>query len=151
MTELFLALALAAPADGAPGVFPSADAACSVTVAAIDAGGRERATRQVSAALVPALVFRAPFAPRRAGAPPLVFDVFNPRGQRYRVLAPTTRGAVSLPLRGSPRPARTIEARLAVAGSSIAWTSMYGRWRVVPRFEGRDGACGPSTVFTILP
>jgi hypothetical protein len=44
-----------------------------------------------------------------------------------------------------------MEARLAVAGSSIAWTSMYGRWRVQPRYEGRDAPCGPTMVFTILP
>ncbi len=80
----------------------------------------------------------------------MLFDVFNPQGQRYQVLVPAPRGG-AYALQGSRSLPRAVEARLAVAGSSIAWTSMYGRWRVEPRFEGQDGPCGPSQAFTILP
>ena len=151
MQELILALALAAPVDGAPDMARRlGDAACSVSVAAVDAQGRVRSTRQVSAALVPALAFRGRVSPRLEGAPPLLFDVFNPQGQRYQVLVPARRGG-AYALQGSRSVPRTVEARLAVAGSSIAWTSMFGGWRVEPRFEGQDSPCGPSQAFTILP
>ena len=39
---------------------------------------------------------------------------------------------------GSRRVSKTREATLAVAGSSIAWTSMFGQWRVEPRLEGDE-------------
>jgi hypothetical protein len=52
---------------------------------------------------------------------------------------------------GMRRTDRPIEATLAVAGSSIAWTSMYGRWHVAPRFEGHDRPCGRPQAFTIRP
>lgn len=151
MTALLLALALAAPVDGVPDVARRlGDAACSVSVAAVDAEGRFRSARQVSAALVPALAFRGRVSPQVEGASPLLFDVFNPQGQRYQVLVPARRGG-AYTLQGSRSLPRTVEARLAVAGSSIAWTSMYGRWRVEPRFEGQDSPCGLAQVFTILP
>jgi hypothetical protein len=151
MLELLLALALAAPADGAPAAARRlGDAACFVSVAAVDVEGRVRSTRQVSAALVPALVFRGRVPPGLGGTSPLLFDVFNPKGQRYQVLVPARRGR-AFALQGSPRLARTVEARLAVAGSSIAWTSMFGLWRVEPRFEGQESPCGPPQAFTILP
>lgn len=151
MTALLLALALAAPVDGVPDVARRlGDAACSVSVAAVDAQGRFRSARQVSAALVPALAFRGRVSPQVEGASPLLFDVFNPQGQRYQVLVPVRRGG-AFALQGSPRVGRTVEARLAVAGSSIAWTSMFGLWRAEPRFEGQDSPCGPPQTFTILP
>lgn len=151
MHELILALVLAAPADGAPAAARRlVDAACLVSVAAVDAEGRVRSTRQVSAAAVPALVFRGRVSPRAEGTSPLLLDVFNPQGQRYQVLVPARRrGAFTL--QGSRSLPRTVEARLAVAGSSIAWTSMYGQWRVEPRFEGQDSPCGRAQTFTILP
>jgi hypothetical protein len=46
---------------------------------------------------------------------------------------------------------RTQEATLAVAGSSIAFTSLYGRWRVEPRLEGESLPCGRPEFFTIRP
>ena len=150
MQVLVLALALAAPVDAAPSLARPGDALCSVSVAALDATGRQLSTRRVSASRTPALVFNGRVSPRRQGAPPLVLDVFNPKGQRYQVLVPAPRGG-SFALHGSRRLAGAVEAKLAVAGSSIAWTSMYGRWRVQPRFEGLDGPCGPSQAFTILP
>lgn len=147
MSTLLLALALAAPAAPDGVVRDVSGFACSVAVTGLDPSGRERSAPRVFAAQVPALVFRGPVPPR-AGDAPLLFDVFNPRGQRYQVLV-----GVPLPGRG-PRSRRrppVSEARLAVAGSSIAWTSMYGRWRVEPRIEGTSRPCGPARTFTIRP
>jgi hypothetical protein len=82
----------------------------------------------------------------------LLFDVFTPRGQRYQVLVAETR--VTRAGRGGhrvERTTRTREAALAVAGSSIAWTSMYGTWRVEPRIEGASKPCGRPEYFTIRP
>ena len=98
------------------------------------------------------MVFRGRVEPRDDDAPPLLFDVFSPRGRRYQVLLATPRVVVSE--RDGHRFERisaTREATLAVAGSSIAWTSMYGKWRVEPRIEGASKPCGRPEYFTIRP
>ena len=151
MTVLLLALVLGAPV-GAQGSVErsSGEAACSVSVHVLDTRGRPLPDRTASGSRTPAVVFRGRSAPPLEGGPPLLFDVFNPRGERYQVLLGARRGRPS-PDGGSPRLDRPVEARLAVAGSSIVWTSMYGRWRVEPRLEGADGPCGPAQAFTIRP
>jgi hypothetical protein len=152
MTALLLALVLADPlgADVDLGRSRGA-AACSVAVFALDPEGRPLSTRTVSASRAPAMVFRGRATTLPEGGPPLLFDVFNPKGQRYQVLLGATRVRPLLLQSGSRSLAAPVEARLAVAGSSIAWTSMFGRWRVEPRFEGHDRPCGLPQAFTILP
>jgi hypothetical protein len=152
MSMLLLALAVMAPAGPALGPRPGYDFACSVSVTALDERGREWSAQRVSAGRAPAVVFRGRLSRRLADTPPLLFDVFNPRGQRYQVLVAAPRPGTAV-LRGlyQPRRTRVFEATLAVAGSSIAWTSMYGEWRVEPRLEGRDAPCGPPQLFTIRP
>ncbi|HSD27147.1 MAG TPA: hypothetical protein VLL75_07560 [Vicinamibacteria bacterium] len=151
MSVLLLALVLGAPvgadrdlgrSDGEP--------VCSVSVLALDPEGRLLSTRTASGSRTPAVVFRGRSAQSVEGGPPLLFDVFNPRGQRYQVLLGATPGRPRA-LQSGSRPDRQVEARLAVAGSSIAWTSMFGRWRVEPRFEGQRSPCGLAQAFTILP
>ncbi len=152
MTVLLLALVLGGSVDRDtdPGRLHGGSA-CSVSVLALDPDGRPLSTRTASASSTPAMVLRGWSAPFLEDAPPLVFDVFNPRGQRYQVLlGATTRRSLVLQ-GGMQRRDRPVEARLAVAGSSIAWTSMFGRWRVQPRFEGHDRPCGRPQAFTILP
>jgi hypothetical protein len=153
MSILLLAFALAAPVN------PVSDQArddnevtCSVKVQALDAEGRPRSARRVSVSIAPAVVFRSRVSPRDTDVPTLLFDVFNPRGQRYQVLVATPRVVTSE--RGGQRVERTTgirEAALAVAGSSIAWTSMYGKWRVEPRLDGAEKPCGRAEFFTIQP
>ena len=152
MTVLLLALVLGAPVEaqrdvgGSPG-----DVLCAVSVLAVDPQGRLLRNRTVSGSRTPAVVFRGRAAHVSEGDPPLLFDVFNPRGQRYQVLLGSASGR-SATLQGrSQSPGGPVEATMAVAGSSIAWTSMFGRWQVVPRFEGQDSPCGPAQAFTILP
>jgi hypothetical protein len=154
MSMLLLALALMAPVsspsdDNGP---DESDVGCSVDVRAIDQAGRVRPARRVSASAAPAVLFRGKVQQQDDETRPLVFDVFNPRGQRYQVLMAT-------PLRITKergghrfeRVSRLREASLAVAGSSIAWTSMFGKWRVEPRIEGKDKPCGRPEYFTIRP
>jgi hypothetical protein len=152
MTVVLLTLLLGAPVGAPRDVDRSAgDAVCSVSVFALDPQGRLLASRTASGTRTPAMVFRGRLAPVDERSRPLLFDVFNPSGQRYQVLVGAPRGRAAALLGASRRLDRPVEARLAVAGSSIAWTSMYGRWRIVPRFEGQDDPCGPAQVFTILP
>ena len=150
---LLLALALTTSAEAlAEGVGSGDRVSCSVNVRALDEDGRAQSARRVSARVVPAVVFRGQVEPRDADIPPLLFDVFSPRGQRYQVLLATPR-VVTKERDGHrfERTTRTREAALAVAGSSIAWSSIYGRWRVEPRIEGTNRPCGQPEYFTIRP
>jgi hypothetical protein len=156
LQPLALAFALAASSGSAwdddEGRSDDRRVTCSVNVHALDSLGQSRSARRVSAAVAPAVVFSGKVAPHKQEAPPLVFDVFNPRGQRYQILVATERVVVQE--RGGRRVeriSRTRQASMAVAGSSIAWTSMYGKWRVEPRIEGTNKPCGRPEYFTIRP
>jgi hypothetical protein len=153
MSILLLALALAAPADHDSFEDRShVELRCSLQVHALDDLGQPRSARRISAAAVPAVVIRGRVEPRDEQSPPLLFDVYTPRGLRYQVLLGTPRVRVT-ERHGErvERTTRTREAALAVAGSSIELTSMYGRWRVEPRLEGEDRTCGRPEFFTIAP
>jgi hypothetical protein len=155
MSILLLALALMAPvSSGSDESRGDADerVTCSVDIRAVDASGQPRPARSLSASVIPGVVFRGRVSRRDDDAPPLVFDVYNPRGQRYQALL--AKPLVITTERGGhrvERVSRVREAALAVAGSSIAWTSMYGRWRVEPRLEGTAKPCGRAEYFTIQP
>ena len=158
MSRLLFALLLLAPTGAlAHNAEKHARASCSVDVSVVDARGRLRDARRVSAHTVPSVVIEGTIARRGRDddedAPKLLFDVYNPRGRRYQVLLAT-------PPRASnggrwpyfwmlPSPPQ--RATLAVAGSSITLTSMYGLWRVEPRLEGDSRACGRPEYFTIRP
>ena len=155
MSILLLALALVTPAPTpADDERRGNEAACSVNVHALDDAGQPRPARRVSAGVVPVVVFQGRVSPRDDGEAlaTLLFDVFNPRGQRYQVLLATPREVLTeRDGRRVKRYTKTREATLAVAGSSIALTSMYGRWRVEPRIEGESRRCGQPEYFTIRP
>ena len=159
MSRLFFALLLLAPAGAlAHNAEKHARASCSVDVSVVDAHGRLRDARRVSAHTVPSVVIEGKVARRGREdddeeAPKLLFDVYNPRGRRYQVLLAT-------PPRSSKgdrwsnlwkKPSTPQQATLAVAGSSITLTSMYGVWRVEPRLQGDSRACGGAEYFTIRP
>jgi hypothetical protein len=152
MIALLVALVLGAPADARTDISRvSGVGACSVRVLAVDPQGRLAPARAASGSLTPAMVFRGRAARASEGDPPLVFDVYNPKGQRYQVLLGTAYGHAFLLQDRPESPGPPVQATLAVASSSIAWTSMYGVWRVVPRFEGQDHPCGRAQAFTIQP
>jgi hypothetical protein len=152
MKPLLFAVALVASVSSASDRDPSQRFTCSVDAYALDGSGHARPARRVSAGVAPAVVFRGRVSPGDAEAPTLLFDVFNPRGQRYQVLVAMPR-VVTKERDGQlfERTTRTQEAALAVAGSSIAWTSMYGKWRVEPRLDGAEKPCGRPEYFTIRP
>jgi hypothetical protein len=153
MSIVLLALALVTSAATVAGAERSSDpVTCAVGVRTLDREGQARPAEHVSASVDSTVVFRGRVSPGERDAPPLVFDVFNPRGQRYQVLLARPRTVWAE--RGGRRAGlmvRMREAAMAVAGSSIAWTSMYGRWRVEPRIEGTGQPCGEPEFFTILP
>jgi hypothetical protein len=154
MSILLLTLALMAPVGHDSDAPARRDdrTTCSVDVHALDDVGQPRSARRVSAAEVPAVIFRGRVEPKDEEETPLVFDVYNPRGQRYQVLLATPKVVVAE--RSGLRIVKTMrtrEAGLAVAGSSIALTSMYGKWRVEPRLEGASRPCGKPEFFTIRP
>jgi hypothetical protein len=155
MFTLLLALTLpAGPAFLDDGPRSSERISCSVDVHALDQAGRKRSARRVSAAVAPAVVFRGKLEERDRNTPAatLLFDVFGPSGLRYEVLLARPRVVVAEnDGRRVRRVSKAREASLAVAGSSIAWTSMYGKWRVVPRIEGESRPCGGAEYFTIQP
>jgi hypothetical protein len=126
---------------------------CSANVSVVDGQGQLREARRVSASVVPSVVIRGRVSQDEdTPAPALLFDVYNPHGRRYQVLLGTPR--VTVGVRDGHRVKRvskTREATLAVAGSSIALTSMYGKWRVEPRIEGQSRPCGRPEYFTIRP
>jgi len=160
MSRLLVALLLLAPTGAlAHNAEKRERASCSVEVSVVDAHGRLRDARRVSAHTVPSVVVEGTIARRgreddEEEAPKLLFDVYNPRGRRYQVLLATTptrpaKGDRASNLRKKPSPPQ--QATLAVAGSSITLTSMYGVWRVEPRLQGDSRACGGAEYFTIRP
>jgi len=153
MSKLLLALVLATPTQVlASGAASEERISCTVSVHALDASGRARSARRVSASVAPVVVFAGRVSQKDVTTRPLLFDVFSPRGQRYQVLLATPR-VVTRERDGQrfERTTRTQEAGMAVAGSSIAWMSMYGKWRVEPRLEGQERPCGRPEYFTIRP
>jgi hypothetical protein len=152
MSKVLLIVALAASTPALADDSGSDHVDCSVSVRAFDAEGRTRPVRQVSATMAPAVVFHGRISPMEDDAPALLFDVFTPRGRRYQTLVATPRVVMGeRDGRRVKKISKTREATLAVAGSSIAWTSMYGKWRVQPRLEGTDKPCGRPEYFTIRP
>jgi hypothetical protein len=153
MSKLLLALVLVASVDALADEDDSREhASCSASVSVVDRKGQLREARRVSATVVPSVVIRGRVSPQEQETPALVFDIYNPHGRRYQVLLATPRVVVSE--RDGHRVkkvSKTREATLAVAGSSIALTSMYGKWRVEPRIEGQSRPCGRPEYFTIRP
>ena len=160
MSRLLFALLLLAPTGAlAHNAEKHARASCSVDVSVVDARGRLRDARRVSAHTVPSVVIEGTIARRgreddEDEAPKLLFDVYNPRGRRYQVLLATPPNRPAKGDRGPyfwRKPSTPQQATLAVAGSSITLTSMYGVWRVEPRLQGDSRACGGAEYFTIRP
>ena len=160
MSRLLFALLLLAPSAAlAHTAEKRARASCSVEVSVVDAHGRLRDARRVSAHTVPSVVVEGTIARRgreddEEEAPKLLFDVYNPRGRRYQVLLATPPNRPAKGDRWSnlwKKPSTPQQATLAVAGSSITLTSMYGVWRVEPRLQGDSQACGRAEFFTIRP
>lgn len=153
MARLLLVLALVALAQAAAARDREDDhVTCSVSVSVYDDNGRLRPSRRVAATYAPAVVFRGKLDARKPLAHQLLFDVYDPRGVRYRVLPGSARPILAeREGRTVRKVSKTREASMAVAGSSITLTSLYGRWRVEPRIEGQAEPCGRPEYFTLRP
>jgi hypothetical protein len=87
------------------------------------------------------LVFRMQL--RKAETPQLItFRVFTPKGHLYQEIQ-------ALPSSAAGRSASSVEARLPLAGTAIATSSLYGRWKVVPHLDDNPVGCAAGSVFTI--
>jgi hypothetical protein len=71
------------------------------------------------------------------------FRVFTPNGHLYQEVQ-----AVHRPT--SARRVATIAAQLPIAGTPIATSSLYGRWRVVPYLDNNPEPCAAGAVFTVV-
>jgi len=71
------------------------------------------------------------------------FRILTPKGHLYQEIQAVHRAE-------SGRRVSGISAGLPVAGSAIATSSLYGRWRVVPYFDGGSRPCAAASAFTIV-
>jgi hypothetical protein len=123
------------------------------TAAVVTAPGFPKLTQNFSARKILDLRFQS--AARRGveGRHNLHFKVFTPRGHLYQ--------DISVPFNVEPSAGTTrtsgatrrfpISARLPVAGTPIANSSLYGNWRVVPYLDDSMRPCAAATTFRIKP
>lgn len=151
MTLAFLVLAAAPPAQPAVrAIGPSlAETAC----VSVDVRPTRRVTRASSrtwaARRLVSLDFTASL--RAAETPARVeFHVLTPGGHLYQKL-PTSPQESSPPRSHNRKTPPVVTARLPVAGTQITQRGLYGRWSVVPYFEGSLEPCGPNASFALGP
>src|SRR5262245_26769223 len=71
------------------------------------------------------------------------FRVYTPKGHLYQELQVVH--AAEPNVRFS-----NVTARIPVGGTAISTSSLYGRWKVVPHFDGGAKACAAGAAFTIV-
>jgi hypothetical protein len=133
---LMLAAAMAAPAHAEP----RGRACGSISVSSPD---RPRARERFSATKTVDLQFRMRLRDADEDRHLISLRIFTPNGHLYQEIQVVHRAE-------SGRRVSSISARLPVAGTAIATSSLYGRWRVVPYFDDGPRPCAPASVFTIV-
>ena len=84
------------------------------------------------------LELRTRLQPSSADARRIEFRVYTPAGHLYETFpASMTRGSAA--------------AKLPVSGTAITQRGLYGRWKVVPHFEGVLTPCGQARAFGLTP
>ena len=73
----------------------------------------------------------------------VTFRIMTPKGHLYQEIQ------ADQPASAGKKVAST-SGRLPVAGTAIATSSLYGRWRVVPYLDGSPRPCAAASVFTIV-
>jgi hypothetical protein len=73
----------------------------------------------------------------------VTFRVLTPKGHLYQEIQVAHRAETG-------RRVSAISTRLPVAGTAIATSSLFGRWRVVPYLDDGPRPCGAASVFTIV-
>ena len=104
---------------------------------------RPRAQEPFSVRKTADLQFRMRLRTRDEEAHVVNFRVFTPEGHLYQELLVVQRPEET------DRVTR-VSARLPVAGTFIATSSLYGRWRVVPYVDDDAEPCNAASVFTIV-
>jgi hypothetical protein len=104
---------------------------------------RPRVRGRFSVAKTLDLLFRMRL--RNVGKEPHVvsFRIFTPKGHLYQEIQVGYRAE-------SGKRVSSISAGLPVAGTAIATSSLYGRWRVVPYLDGGTRPCGAASAFKII-
>jgi hypothetical protein len=153
MTLLLLLLTMAAAPPPQVDAAPQADeslACVSLEVQPNDIVrfGRSRAW---SARDVTSLEFRGRVTPPAAQRR-LELRVLTPQGHLYQTLVADPRGhrvsaSRGLRMRGRGR----VLATMPVAGTSVTQRGLFGRWSVVPHFDGESRPCGPAVAFDLQP
>lgn len=109
----------------------------------VSSPGQPRVRERFSARMTLDLMFRMAFSSRDEDAHLVTFRIFTPNGHLYQEVQ-------VVPRKGSAR-ASSISTRLPVAGTVIATSSLFGRWRVVPYFDVNPRPCASAAVFTVVP
>jgi hypothetical protein len=133
--SVLLAAAMAAPADAAR------SRVCGGVV--VSSAQRQTAPRGTfSASKTLDLSFQMPLRNVDDDAHLVTFHVYTPKGHLYQEIQVVHRAKTG-------RRGATISASLPVAGTAIPTNSLYGRWSVVPHFDGSPRPCAAASVFTI--
>jgi hypothetical protein len=104
---------------------------------------RPRVRERFSAAKTLDLQFRMRLRNADEDTHVVSFRILTPKGHLYQEIQFLHRAE-------SGRRAASISGRLPVAGTAIATSSLYGRWRVVPYFDGSPRPCAAASVFAIV-
>lgn len=135
---LLLAAAMAAPAHAD---VRSQGRACGAIV--VTSPDQPRSRVSFSARKTLDLQFRMRLGVRDENAHVVRFRVLTPKGRLYQEIQVAHDAT-------SGKKVASIAGRLPVAGTAIATSSLYGRWRVVPYFDGGAQPCAAAAVFTIV-
>jgi hypothetical protein len=102
-----------------------------------------RAAGRFSARKTVDLAFRMRLVRTDEDAHLVSFRVFTPKGHLYQEVQAVHRPA-------SARRVASVSVQLPVAGTPIATSSLYGRWRVVPYLDDKPEPCAAGSVFTVV-
>lgn len=135
---LFLTAAIAAPAHAE---MRSQARVCDVI--SVTSPDRPRVRQRFSATKTLDLQFRMRLRNKDEEPHVVTFRVLTPDGHLYQEIQLLHRA-----VRG--KRVATLSSPLPVAGTAIATSSLYGRWRVVPYLDGSARPCAAASAFTIV-
>ena len=105
---------------------------------------RPRAQEPFSVRKTVDLQFRMRVRARDDDGHVVTFHVFTPQGHLYQQIQ------VADPAEDEDDRVSRVSARLPVAGTFIATSSLFGRWRVVPYIDDDTEPCAAASVFRIV-
>jgi hypothetical protein len=115
---------------------------CGVVDVSSTADRRHWARERFSARRTESVAIRLRMRTAGGDAHLVRFQVLTPKGHLYQELRATERP--------DGRRSKYVSADLPVAGTFIATSSLFGRWRVVPYLDDDAEPCAAGAVFTIV-